>query len=190
MIVALEGRYRWIRPLAEADVPTLKAWEQDPEIAYFCGRKFPDGEEAGGWWQALQRDRHRTGFAIVSQDGALIGDLELEHIAWRAGRAEIRISIGDKRYWDRGIGTAALREGLEVAFAELACERVYLRVTEDNARALHVYRKLGFRKTGVLPPSDRLPGSPSLFLMEIDRARYYGKSCNADSAASGSTAAR
>lgn len=189
MIVSLDGSYRWIRPLRAEDIPFLRQWEEDPEIAYFCGRKFAPGEGDVGWWQAMLRERDRTAFAIIGPQRELIGDLELEHIAWRAGEAELRVSIGDKRYWNRGIGSAALKEALDVAFGELDCALVYLKVTEDNLRAIHVYQKLGFRKIGILPASERLPGLPRLVLMELDREAYYDNHRSAANAGLGSTAA-
>ena len=42
-------------------------------------------------------------FGIIFEN-QLIGDIELDHIAWRSGDAELRIRIGRKDLWNRGLG--------------------------------------------------------------------------------------
>jgi RimJ/RimL family protein N-acetyltransferase len=119
------------------------------------------------WWQAIGRDRTRLGVAIVNDEGRLIGDIELENVAWRAGEAELRIAIGDKTYWNRGYGTQALQEMAQVAFELLRLRSLYLRVADQNIRAIRSYRKAGFRKVGRLSATGRLCGGQSLVLMRM-----------------------
>lgn len=170
MVLAARPEAMRIRRLRADDIPILKRWDTDPEIHDLTGKKFNEsGEE---WWESLSRGRNRMGFAILNNQGELIGDVELEHIAWRTREAEVRISIGDKRYWGVGFGTEALREVLHMAFYRLLLGRVYLRVREDNRRALKSYGKVGFKKIGRLGGSGRLRGCGALILMEIDRKAY------------------
>jgi RimJ/RimL family protein N-acetyltransferase len=65
-------------------------------------------------------------------------------IDWRSRKAEIGIMIGDKRYWNKGYGTEAMRLILQHGFETLNLHRLYLRVFSDNSRAVRTYEKAGF----------------------------------------------
>ncbi len=172
MILSLTNEYRRIRRLRHDDVPALMAWDNDPDLFELTGKKFSVDENYQDWWASLVRDRTRLVFGIVDDIGRLIGDVELLQILWRAREAEVRISIGDKKYWNRGYGTEALMEALLAAFRILSLERVYLRVRSDNGRAIHSYRKVGFRPVARLAATGRLLGCAELQLMEMTRGRY------------------
>ncbi|MHB1610403.1 MAG: GNAT family N-acetyltransferase [Sulfobacillus sp.] len=169
MVLAPIGNYRRIRRLNYDDLNTLVCWDNDPEINRLTGRKFHENVHVDGWWEAILRDRSRIGFAIAADDGSLIGDVELEQISWRTKEAELRIAIGDKQFWGRGFGTEAVREVLHIAFDGMNLERIYLRVQEDNLRAIRSYGKAGFRKVARLIANGRLTGAVDLVLMEVVR---------------------
>ena len=56
----------------------------------------------------------------------LIGDIELDHIAWRSGEAELRVRIGEPSLRGKGLGTEAVRLMLAYAFERLNLTRVYV----------------------------------------------------------------
>lgn len=168
MVLAPIGHYRRIRRLKYEDLKMLVGWDSDVEINRLTGRKFHE-TRVEDWWQAIVRDRSRIGFAIMDDEGRLIGDVELEHISWRIKEAELRIAIGDKTYWGRGFGTEAVLEVLQVAFDGMSLERIYLRVQEDNERAIRSYAKAGFKKIARLVANGRLAGNSDLVLMEVLR---------------------
>lgn len=172
MLLSLTGDFRRIRRLRHEDVPTLMAWDNDPDLFVLTGKKFAHDEAEKDWWSKLRHDRSRLVFAIVDDDGNLIGDVELQQILWRAREAEIRISIGDKALWNKGYGTEALSETVFAAFQFLSLERVYLRVRVDNYRAIKSYEKVGFRAVGRLAATGRLEGYTDLQLMEVTRSSY------------------
>ena len=167
------GRVR-LRPLAWPDVGLIWEWARDPEVARLAGRGFAAEHDAYRWWMGLKTARDRIGWAIEI-DERLVGDVELEHIRWAAGEAEVRICIGDRRYWDRGYGTQALALVLREAFGVLGLHLVYLRVLDTNLRAMRAYEKLGFRKRGRLPATGRLAGVGGLVLMELDQAAFWAR---------------
>ncbi|OLZ10850.1 GNAT family N-acetyltransferase [Sulfobacillus thermosulfidooxidans] len=173
MVLDLEGRYRYIRELKDDDLAMLLLWDEDEEITELSGKKFGRANQIDlGWWRDLMTSPIRLGFAIQTEEGQLIGDVELEHITWRNGQAELRISIGDKRYWNQGYGSGAIRDVLDVAYVRYGLNRVYLRVKKDNYRAIRAYEKAGFKKIAMLAASGRLEGSTELVLME-SWARQY-----------------
>jgi diamine N-acetyltransferase len=156
-----------LRPLTVYDLPAVWAWAHDPEIVRLFGEKFGAADDPERWWRTLGPSYGRLGFAIEWQ-GQLIGDVELEHISWRSGEAEVRICIGRRELWGRGHGTRALEELRRYAFEHLGLSRLYLRVWDYNRRAIRSYEKAGFRKRARLDGTGRLAGLPPLWLMETE----------------------
>jgi len=73
----------------------------------------------------------------------------------------------------RGIGRAALEEVLDIAFKELSAHRLWLDVYEDNERARHVYRVLGFVEEGTLRECVKTAGGyRSLVVMSLLEGEY------------------
>lgn len=70
-------------------------------------------------------------------------------------RANLGIAIVQE-YCNCGLGTILMQEG--IAFArEAGYEQAELGVFADNAPAIHLYRKCGFRDTGRIPRAFHLP---------------------------------
>ncbi len=49
-----------------------------------------------------------------------------------------------RRFWNRGIGSTLLHAAIE-EISQKGISTVYVDTDEDNYRALHVYRKIGFK---------------------------------------------
>jgi RimJ/RimL family protein N-acetyltransferase len=78
----------------------------------------------------------------------LIGNSGFFSIDWRNRNAELGIFIGDKNYRDQGYGTEGVRLLLRHGFSTLNLHRIFLRVFEDNPRAIRAYEKAGFIHEG------------------------------------------
>jgi RimJ/RimL family protein N-acetyltransferase len=79
-----------------------------------------------------------------------LGHAGLYQIDHRVRSAEFAIIIGDKSRWGHGLGRAVTQAVLDFGFAQMNLNRIELTVLENNAAALHLYRKLGFVQEGVL----------------------------------------
>lgn len=74
----------------------------------------------------------------------------------------------EKSEWGRGVGSALLQKIIEYAKTH-GIELVSLEVRSDNKRAIHVYEKFGFRKTGISPAYFKIDGEYFDFdLMVLD----------------------
>ena len=81
--------------------------------------------------------------------------------------------IGDKRNYDKGYGTEATKLMLNHAFNNLNLNRIYLKVLEDNPRAIKIYDKCGFKKEGVLRSAVYKNGSyKNLIIMSILKEEF------------------
>lgn len=58
------------------------------------------------------------------------------------------IAIGEKKYWDRGIGTESTKLASDWFFTNFPKEILNLEVNQDNSRAIRCYEKSGFKKIG------------------------------------------
>jgi RimJ/RimL family protein N-acetyltransferase len=131
------------------------------------------------WLESIAVTNHREKvFAIVTTENELIGSVGLHNINWVERKAELGIMIGEPRYWGKGYGSDAVRRILRIAFEKMNINRVYLRVFENNPRAIRVYEKCGFQKEGLLR-QDHYSGHSysNTFLMGLLKEEYF-KSLN------------
>lgn len=70
---------------------------------------------------------------------------------------EFGISV-KKKYWNRGIAHHMLKVLIGWAEASPYCEKMNLRVREDNTKAIQLYEKFGFVKEGLLLKEMKIDG--------------------------------
>lgn len=143
------------RGLERSDLPQLQAWVNDPAVRRGISTYLPMSMEREGLWfdEMLKRPAEEQPFAVDRKQGRswqLLGTCGLFDIDWISRKAEIGIMIGDKRQWNKGYGTEAMRLILKHGFETLNMHRLYLRVFSDNPNAIRTYEKAGFVLEGRL----------------------------------------
>ncbi len=154
----LRGRLVTLRRTVAADVPGLLRILQEPEVA--------------AWWRRDEWERLDETDAVtftLLRKGAVAGCIqyseETDPDYWSAA-IDIFVSAAAQ---GGGIGPDAMR----TLIAWLIDARGHHRLTVDpaaaNARAIHVYEKLGFRPVGVLRRYERVAGGEwrDALLMEL-----------------------
>lgn len=98
----------------------------------------------------------RNEVMLVAKDGErIVGDASLSRLPRRMQhRGDLGIAAL-QGYWNRGIGSRLLCEVIEFARAN-AFSVIDLQVRSDNAAAIHLYEKFGFRKIGTHPSFFRI----------------------------------
>lgn len=131
-----------LRRAAEADLDWLMAQEQRPEYAAFIGHWSRDQH----LHNLSDPDKH---YAIaVAENGDLLAFAILAGLTKPARSIELlRVAVAEA---GRGLGKPLLRKLIDLAFTELGANRLWLDVYDDNERARHVYRTVGFQEEGVL----------------------------------------
>ena len=149
----IEGGQVGLRLMESEDVWLLYRWFNDQRVlenlgsghGYFC---VSMDEERLAVEKMLQ-DRRALHFIIVKREGGKpIGLIGLVGIDDRNASAEMRVTIGEVEEWDKGLGADAITVLLDHAFNARNLHRIWLRVTDYNARAIACYRKCGFREEG------------------------------------------
>ena len=163
-----------------SDIPTFLVWFNDPEVTDGL-TTFPflstEAEEA--WFDNMMKEpidqRPLVIEALEGEDWRPIGTCGLFGINWRYRCAELGISIGDKRFWNRGYGTQTMRQLVEHGFSRLNLNRIYLRVHADNPRAIRCYEKVGFIREGIQRQAVyKHGGYVDVWMMSVLRSEWPG----------------
>jgi len=172
------GKRVRLRALNQEDLPLFVEWLNDPEVVRGLTHYQPFSlEDEKDWYEGMrkmpQEERPLMVDVRIDTKWKPIGDLGLFGIDWRIRSAEFGIVIGEKAYWDQGYGTEAMELILKHGFETLNLNRIYLRVYEDNLRAIRVYKKTGFKQEGNLRQAHFQDGSyMDVILMSILRSDW------------------
>lgn len=135
-----------------SDAPVDYAWRSDPELARFDAAA-PLRTSYSEFLVTYREDLDypspfRRVFAIEDLGGQHIGNVMYYNIDEQRKEAELGITIGDKRYWDRGYGRDAVQTFLRYLFEDIGLRRVYLNTLDWNTRAQHSFEAAGFAACG------------------------------------------
>ena len=123
-------------------------------------RELRSSPEVARWWDPapagwpFEADPSLEKLAIVV-DGELAGYIQFEEELDETFRhADVDIFLGPQSQ-GRGLGTEAMRMIVRHLIEERGHHRVTLSTSVDNARAIRVYEKVGFRRVGVMRKATR-----------------------------------
>lgn len=142
-----------LRHVERRDLAQFVEWLNDPEVSQGLAMFTPlsMAEEEDWFENMLKRPNEERPLCIEAgqeEDWILIGNSSFFSIDWRNRSAEMGIFIGDKSYWNQGFGSEVISMLLRYGFATLNLHRIFLRVFEDNPRAIRAYEKAGFVHEG------------------------------------------
>ena len=147
------GNHIRLRHVECEDLPFFVRWLNDPEVILGLAMHTPLSQaEEDRWFEdTLKRDVDERPLVIevqVEDIWKMIGNCGFFNIDWRNRSAELGIFIGDKTLWNKGFGTEVMQLLLRHGFTTLNLHRIYLRVFENNFRAIRTYEKAGFTHEG------------------------------------------
>ena len=145
------GRLVRLRAREPEDAVLLYAWFNDHEVTEHLAVRYPVSRATEDAFLKVhsQPGYAEADFAVVTlEDDTLIGSVGLTVASPENGCGVLGIAIGDKRYWDRGYGTDAMRVICRVGFDTMNLHRIELEVFGANERARKVYARVGFREEG------------------------------------------
>lgn len=109
-------------------------------------------------WKKRELGKEYMYAIIYLQNELIIGYITLKIVNITSKRTSFSIGIFNPEYRNKGIGTEAIRLIMNYAFNELKMHSLQLNVFEDNLRAISVYKKLGFKYTGMRRHTDFVNG--------------------------------
>jgi diamine N-acetyltransferase len=142
----VRGELVELRAIERQDLPRYALWLNDSDVQWYLSRMEPTSlDEETRWHERLANDPQARDYAIWYQ-GEHIGGAGFTNLNFKERSGEVRLMIGRKDLWDRGLGADALLALLRHGFEQLNLHRVCLHVFSDNARAIRCYEKVGFRQ--------------------------------------------
>lgn len=118
-------------------------WMNDPEVVrHLRHRPRVDLQSAGDYFL---KNQHENVLLAIDHDGEHVGNCGLFSVT--DSSAELRLCIGEKSAWGKGIGGESMRQMIEIARTK-GLRKVWLQVGQANERARLLYERLGFKKVG------------------------------------------
>lgn len=145
----LVGEKCYLSPVSLEDVERYTEWVNDLEIGQFVlfSSQVFDVELEREALKKLMRDD--IIFAIVEKDtNKVIGNCGLHMVNDVHRHANFGIFIGEKTYWNQGIGSEATALILDYGFNIMNLNNISLEVVQYNQRAVRCYEKVGFKYVG------------------------------------------
>ncbi len=160
-----------LRPATRADIPRLKAWDEQPHVRF----SDPDCGDDSGWEWDDEIEAGWPGFwhFVAEADGAPIGFVQVINPFeepsqyWGPmgeGFRAIDIWIGPSEWLGRGAGTQMMRLALDFCFAQPAVHTVLIDPIADNTAAHRFYQRCGFEFAG-----RRQFGASDCFVFQLTR---------------------
>jgi len=172
----MQGKLVRLRAYEKSDADALFRWFSDEEVTRWLGPpNFPSRAHQEKFIElASASSDDAKYFAIETLDGKLVGDCGLRFIDWKSRKAEFFITIGEKQFWGKGLGSDALRIVVRLAFDKMNLNRLWLSVLADNPRAVRCYEKCGFVREGLLRQESYVDGKyRDVLLMAHLREDYH-----------------
>ena len=143
-----EGQLIRLRAREPEDEPLLYRWFNDPEVTEHLTIRYPlSHAQENAFIEGVSTISYvHASFGVETlAERRLIGGCGLEDTSPENRSGVLGIAIGDKTCWDGGYGTDTMRTLCRFGFQMMNLHRIELEVYAENARAIHVYEKLGFR---------------------------------------------
>jgi RimJ/RimL family protein N-acetyltransferase/predicted enzyme related to lactoylglutathione lyase len=134
-----------LQPLAEQHAEPLREIRRAPAVAERWEQLEPDFP-----WEEPEIER-----LAILWEGRVAGMIQFEEEldpTYRQASIDLFVDPG---LHGRGIGTAAVREGVRILTAERGHHRITIDPAADNAAAIRSYEKAGFRPVGVMRKAER-----------------------------------
>ena len=172
------------RPLAGTDIPTLKRWLEDPDVAPWYEEDSTELGALRASYLPIITGAEPTRGYIIRIDGRDAGYIQCyviddhpdyaRQIAVDPGAVGIDLFLGEPWARDRGHGSLAIRELLrEVVFGEMDADVAIIAPAPDNARAIRAYERAGFIWVKTVPIVDESPANTGdEYVMRLTRQAF------------------
>lgn len=158
------------RPLAEADIPSLKRWLEDPDVARWYREDSTELDALRASFMPVIAGEEPTRGYVIRIDRRDAGYIQCyaiddhpeyaRQIAVDPGAVGIDLFLGEPWARNRGYGAAVLRALLrEIVFGEMGAEVAIIAPEPGNLRAIRSCDRVGFAWVKTVPIVDESPAN-------------------------------
>ncbi len=161
----------------ESDYQLMAKWLSDPRVYEFIHGKPKDLIWAKNKYGPRIRKEEPVNACIIEFKNQPIGYIQYFNIKPYEKDYEMKntkdiwaidLWIGEVEFWDKGIGSQALKLLKDYIFKKLHAKKIIIDPHTDNPRAIHVYEKVGFKKIKILKKHELYKNKKvDAWLMEI-----------------------
>jgi RimJ/RimL family protein N-acetyltransferase len=152
-ISRIEGKRLILTEIVPEYFITTLGWLKDKKLRRELAiTKYPYSEkEQIEWYENYKKDRSKLIYVALLKSGHVpIGQIGFNRIDWEYQNGEMHIFVGEEKHRSKGYSREMLNIFLEVAFDRLNLNKVWLKVNDDNTRAITFYENMGFTREGLL----------------------------------------
>jgi aminoglycoside 6'-N-acetyltransferase len=172
------------RPLAETDMPMLKRWLEDPDVAPWYQEDSTELDALRERYRLVVTGEEPTRGFVIRVDGRDAGYIQAyviddhpdyaRQMAVDPGAVGIDLVLGEPWARNRGYGAAVLRGFLrEVVFGEMDAGIAIIAPEPGNARAIRAYERAGFAWVKTVPVVDESPANTGdEYVMRLTREAF------------------
>ncbi len=160
--LTLETHRLSLKPHTLDNAERLNAWENDPELLYSNDdqpeEREPDSlEDTRRFLERISEftpESRIIHYAIhLKGNDELLGYGMIALIDRYNRRCKVGITIGDKRYWGKGLAKEALIAVIAYCFDTLRLNRIGAEIYAFNDRSIRLFEGLGFQREGIIRQS-------------------------------------
>jgi len=142
-----------LRPMSDNDFDILLKWNSDADVLYFA-----EGDDVESYSlediQYIYGQSSKSGFCfIIEFEGLPIGEcwlqkMNLKSIIEKYPNLDLRridITIGEKQYWGKGIGTKVVKLLTDFGFKTEAADMIFYMPYDFNIRSCKVAERIGYK---------------------------------------------
>lgn len=176
---SFEGERIILRAVERKDIDSIMEYWNTYESRIGQGLYTPESRLQREEWIDQTHKQAKEGigytFAIINKKSEeFLGTCSLKRINFVNRGAFLSISIHNPVNHNKGYGTDAMKCLLRFGFEILNLHRIELHVYDFLKRAIHVYEKLGFKKTGIRREASFIAGEyRNDLVMDILNSEYY-----------------
>jgi RimJ/RimL family protein N-acetyltransferase len=139
-------------PWKDEDIPSLVSHANNRHIWEMVRDDFPHPytEKDAREWIALNRTQDPPSSFSISVDGTAVGAVGA---VFKTDVYRKNVEIGywlTESFWNLGITSEAVRQFCLYCFARFDAYRLYAGVFDNNPASMHVLRKNGFEREGIM----------------------------------------
>jgi RimJ/RimL family protein N-acetyltransferase len=154
MFKTITGNKASLRLITLNDATKYKQWVKDEEVTKYSlskWQKLYTPQQINDWLNKIVLEVNSINLAVIDKhSGDVIGHAGISAISQANRSGEYFIFIGEKSFWNKGIGTEVTRLVVDYGFRALHLHRIMLTVSDLNAGGVRAYLKAGFKHEGIM----------------------------------------